>query len=166
MLKLWCVIMRIFCIWSQYSFVVGVQAGSIGNRVSLFSAFVLFYFWKGTIKISCHKLREFYPLLFSQPVDKCTFENETKSAWVVIIWFKFQHTHMQSVASFVSIQWNLFHFFSSLSCLPSQPCKNACKRFQLTSFSPPSHSLFMKYVVKVNYFMLLNGYPFMASDNS
>lgn len=136
MLKLWCVIMRIFCIWSQCSFIVGVQAGSIGNRVSLFLLLFCFIFWKGTIKISCHKLREFYPLLFSQPVDKCTFENETKSAWVVIIWFKFQrtHTHMQSVAPFVSYSKIYFIFF--LSCLPSQPCKNACKRFQLSSFSP------------------------------
>lgn len=114
MLKLWCVIMRIFCIWSQCSFIVGVQAGSIGNRVSLFLLLFCFIFWKGTIKISCHKLREFYPLLFSQPVDKCTFENETKSAWVVIIWFKFQrtHTHMQSAAPFVSYSKIYFIFFS------------------------------------------------------
>lgn len=135
--------MRIFCIWSQCSFIVGVQVGSIGNRVSLFFVFVLFYFWKGTIKISCHKLREFYPLLFSQPVDKCTFENETKSAWVVIIWFKFQRTHRHAIrCSICFVQYNLFHFFFFAVACRRNRVKMLVNAFNYQVSLPISQSLY------------------------
>lgn len=138
--------MRIFCIWSQCSFIVGVQAGSIGNRVSLFLLLFCFIFWKGTIKISCHKLREFYPLLFSQPVDKCTFENETKSAWVVIIWFKFQHTHTHTHTH--AIRCSIcFHTVKFISFFFSVACRRNRVKMLVNAFNyqvslPISQSLY------------------------